>query len=267
MGTSDGMSEERMETLHAIMQKPSKSDFDIARGISIIEQDQIKISALEPFIEKPITSGVRRIGITGAPGVGKSTFMNKLVSTQNFSNYKVAIIAIDPSSRISKGAVLGDRIRITHNSVFEKIYFRSMATRGAFGGLNSSIESVLFFLANCGFTLIFIETVGVGQNEVQIAECVDSVVHILDSNAGDEVQMEKAGVMEVGDIYFVNTRNDQVNSQFISNLRSFVENSMRESKVKPEVFVGSAVSGEGFEDVTRYLNFSASDEFILDGKK
>jgi LAO/AO transport system kinase len=246
----------KIAALRGILQKPIKSDFEVARGISIIEEEKIDIATLESVIENPVRRNVKRIGITGSPGVGKSTFLSMLISMEDFSSYKIAVIAIDPSSRITKGAILGDRVRIPQSVVFEKIYFRSMATRGAYGGLNESISSVLFFLANCEFDLIFVETVGVGQNEVEIAECVDLVLHILDSSAGDDVQMEKAGVMEVGDLYFVNKRDGHVNSGFISSLKSFVSNSNRTSGIKPEVVVGSASSGEGFNEVIAYFNMS-----------
>jgi LAO/AO transport system kinase len=256
-----------LELLNTILQKPTKSDFEIARGISIIEESEIEIATLKSLIQNPIERGKKRIGITGAPGVGKSTFLNTLISSQDLTNYKVAVIAIDPSSRITKGALLGDRIRITENTVFESIYFRSMATRGAFGGLNDAIESILYFLGNCGFSLVFLETVGVGQNEVEVVDHVDSVIHVLDANAGDEVQMEKAGIMEIGDVYFVNKRDGQENNQFIANLKSFVENSKRTSFSKPEIIVGSAISGEGFEDVARHLGLSSSSKLGLDGEK
>jgi LAO/AO transport system kinase len=219
------------------------------------------------LIQNPIESESIRIGVTGAPGVGKSTFLNTLISTQDLSNYKVAIIAIDPSSRITKGALLGDRIRISENTVFESIYFRSMATRGAFGGVNNAIESILYFLANCGFSLVFVETVGVGQNEVEVAEYVDSVIHVLDPNAGDEIQIEKAGIMEIGDVYFVNKRDGQGDNLFITNLKSSVVNSRRTSFLIPHVIVGSAISGEGFEEVVRHLSLSASSKLGLDGDK
>jgi LAO/AO transport system kinase len=247
---------EAIESLRAILQKPNKSDLDVARGISIIEEGDIGVSSLQSLIENQVTSGVKRVGITGAPGVGKSTFLNMLISTQDLSNYKVAIVAVDPSSRRTRGALLGDRIRIRQNTVFEEIYFRSMATRGAYGGLNDAIGPVLFFLSNCGFTLIFIETVGVGQNEVQVAEFVDQVIYVLDSNSGDEVQMEKAGIMEIGDIYFVNNRDNKVNKLFISNLEAFLSSSVRVSGNKPSLVIGSALSGEGIEEITRQLNLN-----------
>jgi LAO/AO transport system kinase len=135
------------------------------------------------------------------------------------------------------------------------------------GGLNYGIKPILYFLANCGYSLIFVETVGVGQNEVEISECVDFVIHILDSNVGDEVQIEKAGIMEIGDTYFVNKRDQQVNHKFIQSLQSFVSNSKRLSNIKPQVIVGSALSGEGFEEITRRLNISSSGVLGKDREK
>jgi LAO/AO transport system kinase len=245
---------EGIEALRIILQKPTKSDLDVARGISIIEDFRLDVSTLKTIMTNPILMDAYCLGITGAPGVGKSTFMNRLISTHDFRSHKIAILAVDPSSRISNGAVLGDRIRITQNSIFENLYFRSIATRGAYGGLNDSIETILCFLANCEFTLVLIETVGVGQNEVEIAKYADLVVHILDSNAGDEVQLEKAGVMEVGDLYFVNIRDEQINHQFISNLQSFASYSNTISSRNAAVVVGSALSGEGFGEISIQLN-------------
>jgi LAO/AO transport system kinase len=249
-----GAGVERKDALRIILQKPTKSDLDVARGISIIEDLGLDVSTLKTFIRDPTVVGAYCLGITGAPGVGKSTFMNKLISTHDFGSHKVAILAIDPSSRISNGAVLGDRIRIAQNSIFENLYFRSIATRGAYGGLSDSIETILYFLANCEFTLVLIETVGVGQNEVDIAKFADLVIHILDSNAGDEVQLEKAGVMEVGDLYFVNIRDEQINHQFISSLQTFTSYSNTMSNRNTGVVVGSALSGEGFGEVSIQLD-------------
>ena len=136
---------ERQDALRIILQKTIKSDLDVARGISIIEDMRLDISTLKTFIENPVLVGAYCLGITGAPGVGKSTFINRLILTHDFGRHKVAILAVDPSSRITKGAVLGDRIRITQNSVFENFYFRSIATRGAFGGLSDSMKRFYFF--------------------------------------------------------------------------------------------------------------------------
>jgi LAO/AO transport system kinase len=258
----------RLEKEHAlavILQESSKSDLDVARGISIIEDFAIETSTIERLAGTSLLRKALCIGITGAPGVGKSTFINKLISIQDFGVHKVAILAIDPSSRITKGAVLGDRIRITQNSAFEEIYFRSLATRGAYGGLSNAIDPILCFLTHCGFTLVIIETVGVGQNEVEIAEYASVVIQIIDSNSGDDVQMEKAGLMEVSDIFFVNIRHAQVNNQFISSLKSFSSLSSMPSDKKPQVIVGSVITGDGFEEITIQLK-SITNNFELDGE-
>jgi LAO/AO transport system kinase len=249
-----GAKVEGIKILREILENPTKSDLEVARGISIIEECGILHSTLESMQANSLCNTVKKIGITGAPGVGKSTFLNMLLNSQNLNSFKIAVIAVDPSSRFTNGAVLGDRIRMTQSSAFEKVYFRSMATRGAYGGLTESIQSVLCFLGLCGFTLIFVETVGIGQNEVEVANCVDSVVHILDSNSGDEVQLEKAGIMEVGNIYFVNTKDNNLNTKYISSLRSLASNSNRKNEMKPVVIVGSAINGEGFDEVAHCLS-------------
>lgn len=242
------------ETLRNILQKMQKTDFDVARGISIIEDYRVDIAMLDSLHMNPDVSGMRCIGITGSPGVGKSTFINRFLSTHELSHLRVAVIAIDPSSRISQGAVLGDRIRINNSEIFEQIYFRSMATRGAYGGLNHAIRSVLFFLSQCGFTLVLVETVGVGQNEIEIVNSVDQVIHIVDSNVGDEVQMDKSGVMEIGDVFFVNQRIKSEDPKFKRFLDSLAFNSNRLSGKSPIVIAGSAVSGEGFDEIALCLN-------------
>jgi LAO/AO transport system kinase len=256
---------ENEHALTAILQESAKSDLDVARGISVIEDFAIDTSTIERLAGTSLLRKALCVGITGAPGVGKSTFISKLISTQDFGIHKVAILAIDPSSRITKGAVLGDRIRITQNSAFEEIYFRSLATRGAYGGLSNAIDPILCFLTHCGFTLVIIETVGVGQNEVEIADYANVVIQILDSNAGDDVQMEKAGLMEVTDIFFVNIRHAQVNNQFISSLKSFASLSGLPSEKKPQVIIGSVITGDGFEEITTHLK-SITNNFELDGE-
>ena len=257
---------EKEHALGTILQKSIKSDLDVARGISIIEDLGIDTSTIEELAESPFLGNSFCVGITGAPGVGKSTFINKLISKQDFGFHKVAILAIDPSSRITKGAVLGDRIRITHNSVFEEIYFRSLATRGAYGGLSNAIKPILYFLSHCGFTLVLIETVGVGQNEVEIADYADVVIQVLDSNAGDDIQMEKAGLMEVSHIFFVNIRDRQMNNNFISNLKSFTSHSSMPPDKRPKVVVGSVLTGDGFEEISTHLK-AFTNYFESDGEK
>jgi len=237
-----------------ILKKPIKTDSDVARGISIIEESSIGAPSVKLLTANLPKNRARRIGITGAPGVGKSTFLNSMFNSQDFSKFRVAVIAIDPSSQRSKGAVLGDRIRITDGSIFEDIYFRSMATRGSLGGVNNSLEAVLDFLEACAFTFILVETVGVGQNEVQVANHVDIVLQVIDSSSGDEVQMEKSGLMEFSDIFFINSRKGQADEYFLSNLEAFATSTTNLRGEKPIIVFGSALSGEGFSTIWELLN-------------
>ncbi len=259
MNTNSGAKSMALKTLLGILENPIKTDLDVARGISLIEELQIGASSVKSLTGEIPKKRARRIGITGAPGVGKSTFLNTLLNTQDFSEFKVAVIAIDPSSQRSKGAVLGDRIRISDSSIFDNVYFRSMATRGSLGGVNNSIPAILDFLECCGFTFVLVETVGVGQNEIEVANYVDVVVQVIDSNSGDDVQMEKSGLMEFSDLFFLNTREGQTFEHFISNLEAFATSTATMRGQKPAIVVGSAISGEGFDLVWSLLKHAGRD--------
>lgn len=146
----------------------------------------------------------QRIGITGPPGAGKSTLVNGLIRRFVKDGKKVGIIAVDPTSPFSGGALLGDRVRLSEVSDSEQVYFRSMATRGASGGLAASTDNVAVVLDTFGFDIILIETVGVGQVELDIIDSCDSIVVVLVPESGDAVQAMKAGLMEIADIVVVN---------------------------------------------------------------
>ena len=265
MKTDNGIKPMVLKTLLGILENPNKTDSDIARGISLIEENNIGAASLKSLAGEISKNRAKRIGITGSPGVGKSTLLNTMLITQDLSMFKVAVIAIDPSSQRSNGAVLGDRIRMTDGSIFDAIYFRSMATRGSLGGVNKSIQAVLDFLENCGFTFIFVETVGVGQNEVEVANYVDVVVQVIDSNSGDSVQMEKSGLMEFSDLFFVNTREGQRFEYFLSNLKDFATSSAKISGRRPAIVVGSALSGEVLNEVWTLLNQAGKNSRDTEG--
>ncbi len=254
MLTRDSNNPAALDFLKETLCLSNKSDHEIARGITLIEENFIDKELLVSINLNHSEKRTKCVGITGAPGVGKSTFLNTLLKSQELSKYRVAVIAIDPSSKLTGGSVLGDRIRITESSIFEFVYFRSMATRGAYGGINSSMESVLYFLGNCGFDLIFVETVGVGQNEIEVSQYVDLVIHIVDCNAGDEIQLEKAGLMEVSDVFFVNIRGESVNHYFIGKLKAHVVNSRSISMYSQRVILGSSISGEGVDEVWNLID-------------
>jgi GTPase len=147
---------------------------------------------------------VRRIGITGPPGAGKSTLLDSLIGELRSRGVTVAVLAVDPSSPITGGALLGDRVRMQRHVDDEGVYVRSMAARGHLGGLSASAAPVIALMARSGFDIVLVETVGVGQSEVEVMDLVDQVVLVLASGWGDEIQAEKAGILEIADVFVIN---------------------------------------------------------------
>jgi len=171
----------------------------VSRAISMVENEHQEadklLSQLYCYVGK-----AKRIGITGPPGIGKSTLVNELVIAMRKQNKKVGVIAIDPSSIFSGGAILGDRIRMQQIGVDENVFIRSMATRGVHGGLNRTASEVADILDASGKDYIIFETVGVGQSEVEIFRTADVTVVVLSPESGDSIQAMKSGLMEIADI-------------------------------------------------------------------
>ncbi len=189
----------------------------LARRISLVENEA---TGYEQLLEQlPAGSPTRVIGITGPPGAGKSTLVNTLITTLLAQQKTVAIIAVDPSSPFNFGALLGDRIRMSQHFNNMQVFIRSMANRGALGGLSPKIIEVSDVIKAAGFDYLFIETVGVGQSEVDIAGIADTTVVVLVPEAGDEIQTMKAGLMEVADIFVVNKADRDNADIFVKNLR------------------------------------------------
>lgn len=178
----------------------------IARAISAVEAGTSDRDELLRRLDEATDGSdpARIIGLTGPPGAGKSTLISTLVGSARAAGARVAVLAVDPSSPFSGGALLGDRLRMTHHAGDEGVFIRSMATRGAGGGLSASVLEAATVLGAAGFDTIFIESVGVGQSEVGIMSVADVVVVVLNPGTGDEIQTLKAGVMEIGDVYLVN---------------------------------------------------------------
>ncbi len=179
---------------------------DIARAITLIENDSPDGARLLAELVAQGSSSERAavVGLTGAPGVGKSTTTSALVHEFRRRGMRVAVLAIDPSSPFSGGALLGDRIRMQEHSSDPDVYIRSMASRGHLGGLAAATGRVLRVLDAAGFDIVLIETVGVGQSEVEIAATADTTVVLVAPGMGDAVQAAKAGLLEIGDVYAVN---------------------------------------------------------------
>src|SRR6266498_1312332 len=174
----------------------------ISRAISIIDNDERDSKLIMRKIFKK-TGRARTIGFTGAGGAGKSTLIGKLAAEFQDLGYNVAVLAVDPSSSVSGGAILGDRVRMLP-SLGDKIYMRSMASRGAEGGVSKSLRNVIRILDAAGYEMILVESVGAGQSEVEISKIVNLTVVLFTPNTGDGIQAIKAGLSEIGDIYVVN---------------------------------------------------------------
>lgn len=179
----------------------------LARAITAAENGEISEEerrAINVAIESLAQSQRIRIGITGSPGVGKSTLTGLLISAYRAQGKKVGVIAVDPSSILTGGALLGDRIRMHEHYLDPEVFIRSMSARGHLGGLAKTTPLVSSLLAIAGYSPVIIETVGVGQSEVEVMNHVDTTLVVLSPGAGDDVQSAKAGVMEIADIFIIN---------------------------------------------------------------
>ena len=188
----------------------------LARSISFVENEQ---QGYENFLEElPVNTNAKIIGITGPPGAGKSTLVDALIQ-QLIADKKVAVLCVDPSSPFNLGAVLGDRIRMSDWYTHPNVYIRSLATRGSMGGLHPKIIEVTELVKVAAFDYIIVETVGVGQSEIEICGLADVTVVVLVPEGGDEVQTMKAGLMEIADIFVVNKSDRPDADTFVKNLR------------------------------------------------
>jgi LAO/AO transport system kinase len=189
----------------------------LARFISWIEND---VPGYESILAQLQFHATPIIGITGPPGAGKSTLINALVGSLLKQNKRVAIVAVDPSSPFNQGSLMGDRLRMSEHYLHPNLYIRSMASRGSLGGLAPKIFEVCDVLRAAHFDYIIIETVGVGQSEVEIAALADTTVLVLVPEAGDDIQTIKSGVMEIADIFVLNKADREGAAIFEKNLTS-----------------------------------------------
>ncbi len=204
-------------SINDIIQAVQKGDFLLlAKTITHLEN---KEEGSEDFIDKLSSQKTPVIGITGPPGAGKSTLISSLVGKMVEQGNKVAVVSVDPSSVVHKGALLGDRIRMREWYLHPSVYIRSLATRGHLGGLVSSIEAIVKLLQVVGFDAIILETVGVGQSEVQVAQIAFPTLLVLVPEAGDDIQMMKSGLFEVANIFVVNKTDRPEAQKFVNHLR------------------------------------------------
>jgi LAO/AO transport system kinase len=221
----------------------------IARAISLIEDEQQEGAALVRALF-PRTGGAYLIGITGPPGAGKSTLVDRLAGEIRRVGQKVGIIAVDPTSPFSGGALLGDRVRMGGHAGDPGVFIRSMATRGHLGGLSRATGDAALVLDAAGYGVVIIETVGVGQDEVDIVRTADISVVVLVPGTGDEVQALKAGIMEIADIFVVNKADREGADRLVQSVAANLAlQTFGPDDWKPPIVKTVATSGDGIADL------------------
>ena len=218
----------------------------VARLISLVEDESPHLREVGAALA-PHVGHAHVVGLTGPPGVGKSTSTSVLVGALRRDGQKVGVLAVDPTSPFSGGALLGDRVRMQEHATDEGVFIRSMASRGHLGGLAGAAPMALRVLDAAGCDVILVETVGVGQSEVEIAGLADTTIVLLAPGMGDGIQALKAGILEIGDVFVVNKADRDGASTTRRELRGVV--AARQSEWKAPIVLTVATTGEGVDDV------------------
>jgi LAO/AO transport system kinase len=233
----------------------------VARLVSLVEDASPALRQVAAALT-PHTGRARVVGITGAPGVGKSTTTSALVGALRGRDLRVAVLAVDPSSPFTGGALLGDRIRMQEHALDAGVFIRSMATRGHLGGLSWATPQAVRVLDGAGFDVVLVETVGVGQSEVEVAGLADVTVVLLAPGMGDGVQAAKAGILEVGDVFVVNKADRDGAQATVRDLRHMISLGVSSgprtpaepAPWRPPVLTTVASTGQGIDEVLAALD-------------
>ncbi len=214
----------------------------LSKGITLVENERAGASKLLRMLKPPGHAFI--LGVTGPPGTGKSTLVDRLIELYRKKGLRVGVIAVDPTSPITGGALLGDRIRMASHAGDRGVYIRSMASRGWSGGLSRATSQVIQLMDAAGLDIILLETVGIGQSDIEVVSVSHAVLVVLMPGLGDDVQVSKAGLMEIGDVYVVNKGDMEGSDSMVVTLLGVVRSMKSRS---PPVVKVSALTGEGFE--------------------
>ncbi len=229
----------------------------LARAISIVDNDEPESrEIIRDIFQK--TGSARTVGFTGPGGAGKSSLVGKLIPECQALGYRVAILAVDPTSPITGGAILGDRVRMQGNLDDKRVFMRSMASRGAVGGVSKSLRNAIRILDAAGYNLILVESVGAGQLEVEIARVVDLTAVVFTPQTGDNVQAVKAGLTEIGDVYIVNKSDIEGSAKLYNTVVDLIGNTER----KPAVLKTSAKTGRGVKELAGVIDKMLNEKSI-----
>ncbi len=236
-----------------LLQQLNKGDTNaLARAISLVEN---QVPGYEKLLSNiGAQSGTAIIGITGPPGAGKSTLTDALIASFIQQGDRVAILCVDPSSPFTQGAILGDRIRMNQWYNHPAVFIRSLASRGALGGLHPMVVEITDLLKAAHFDKIIVETVGVGQSEIEIVGLADVTIVVLVPEAGDEIQTMKSGLMEVADIFVVNKCDRPGSDQFSNNLQAMLDHSTRHHQNHTSIIKTIAAQQQGIELLQQAIN-------------
>ena len=236
----------------------------VARAISLIENNSIHAQEVMRAVF-PHTGQSAVVGVTGAPGTGKSTLVNQMIAQLHAAKRNLGVVAVDPSSPFTGGAILGDRIRMMRHSTSPDVFIRSMATRGHLGGLARTSGEALLILEASGKDYLLIETVGVGQDEVEVVKLADVIVVVLIPGAGDEIQIFKAGIMEIADVFVLNKADSPDSERAARQINVLLELGKKEGKT-PKLVRTVATEGQGvaqlLEEVERIIGDDRQETWI-----
>jgi LAO/AO transport system kinase len=220
----------------------------LARAISLVEES-VPAAPLVLREAFPLAGAATIVGVTGAPGAGKSSLVDRLVARLRGAGRRVGVIAVDPSSAYSGGAILGDRVRMQEHASDPGVFIRSMATRGHLGGLSRAAGDAIDLLDAAGFDPILVETVGVGQDEVEIARAADVVAVVLVPGMGDDIQAIKAGILEIADLFVINKADRPDADRLAADLQAAMALAPEDGRPKPSIFRTVAIRDEGVADL------------------